>query len=180
MRPGYSIGEEVAGDEVGEVILEERFPRLRGRLSTTRHQPGDRALRDVEAQLEELAVDSGRAPERVGERHLLDEGSQLQAHRRTPWPSTSRLPGPEGAEPLPMPADDGLWPKQAQRIAPARPALRKAEPEAPGDSSELRPLGRLRRRADCCRSARFSSAEWRRDFRAEQIERNGASRVDHM
>jgi hypothetical protein len=51
-------------------------PELRGRLSATRHQPGDRALREVEAQLEELAVDSGRAAERVGERHLLDEGSQ--------------------------------------------------------------------------------------------------------
>src|SRR5712692_11095699 len=58
-----------------------------------------------------------------------------------PWPSTSRLPGPEGAEPLPMPADDGLWPNQAQGIAPARPALRKPDPEDAGDSSELRPLG---------------------------------------
>src|SRR6266849_1311665 len=95
------------------------------------------------AQHQELAVDSGRAPERVGERHLLDEGSQLRAHRRTPWPTMSRLSGPESAEPLPMPADDGLWPNQAQGIAPARPALRKPDPEDPGDSSELRPLGAL-------------------------------------
>ena len=41
-------------------------------------------------------------------------------------------------------------------------------------------LERSPRRANCCRSARFSSARWRRDFRAEQTERNRASRVDHM
>ncbi len=41
-------------------------------------------------------------------------------------------------------------------------------------------FARLRRRANCCRSARFSSARWGRDFRAEPTERNRASRVDHM
>src|SRR5260370_30826197 len=41
-------------------------------------------------------------------------------------------------------------------------------------------LERLDRRANCCRSARFSSARWRRDFKAERTERNRASRVDHM
>ncbi len=67
------------------------------------HAPSDRKYKSFYSI--GALVDSGR-PERVGERHLLDECSQLGAHWRTPWPSTSRLPGPEGPEPLPMPADD--------------------------------------------------------------------------
>src|SRR5260370_7580707 len=42
-----------------------------------------------------------------------------------------------------MAANDGLWPNEAQGIAPARPALRKPDPDDVGDSSELRPLGAL-------------------------------------
>src|SRR5882762_5547330 len=40
--------EEVDGDEIGEVILEERAPGLRGWLFATRHESGNGALRDVE------------------------------------------------------------------------------------------------------------------------------------
>jgi hypothetical protein len=43
-------GEEVDGDEVGEVILEERSPGLGGWLWARRHEPGNGALRDVEPE----------------------------------------------------------------------------------------------------------------------------------
>src|SRR6267143_5128634 len=44
--------EEVDGDEVGEVVLKERAPGLRGWRWATRHEPGNGALRDVEPELE--------------------------------------------------------------------------------------------------------------------------------
>src|SRR5713101_9704958 len=37
--------EAVNGDEVGEVVLKERAPALRGWLRATRHEPGNGALR---------------------------------------------------------------------------------------------------------------------------------------
>jgi hypothetical protein len=69
--------EEVDGDEVGEVVLEERAPGLRGWLRATRHEPGNSSLRDVEPELEQLAVDTRRAPERIGERHGANEFREL-------------------------------------------------------------------------------------------------------
>src|SRR6267143_6622273 len=60
--------EEVDRDEVGDVVLEEGAPRLRGWFRPTRHEPGDSALRDVETDLEQLAVNARRAPERIRQR----------------------------------------------------------------------------------------------------------------
>ena len=44
--------EEADGDEVGEVVLKERAPGLRGWRWATRHEPGNGAPRDVEPELE--------------------------------------------------------------------------------------------------------------------------------
>src|SRR5262249_7185287 len=58
--------EEVDGDEVGEVVLKERAPGLRGWLGAARHETRNGALRNVESQLEQLAVNAWRAPKRIG------------------------------------------------------------------------------------------------------------------
>src|SRR5260370_41672723 len=65
--------EEVDGDEVGDVVLKERSPGLRRGLRATRHEPGNGALRDVEAELEQLAVNARRAPDRIRQRHGANE-----------------------------------------------------------------------------------------------------------
>ena len=44
--------EEVDANEIGEVVLEESAPCLRGRPRPPRHEPGEGALRDIEAELE--------------------------------------------------------------------------------------------------------------------------------
>ncbi len=88
-------------------------------------------------------MDPGCAPERIGARHLLDQVFQLRVYRRASWTSTPRLPSPEGAEPLAMPADNGFGPYQVQNIAPARPVPRKVDPEELVEPSEPRPLGAL-------------------------------------
>src|SRR3989442_14530980 len=95
--------EEVDRDEVGEMVPEERAPRLRGRFRATRHEPGDAALRDVEPELEQFAVNAWRSPERIRERHGAHEIRKLRADpRSTHSPAThspaTGLPSPESAE----------------------------------------------------------------------------------
>jgi hypothetical protein len=50
--------EEIEGDQVRDVIGEERAPGLRGRRATLRDQPGDGALGHVDAELQEPAMDA--------------------------------------------------------------------------------------------------------------------------
>ena len=50
--------EEIEGNQVPDVIGQERAPRLRGRRATLRNQPRDGALGHVDAELQELTVDS--------------------------------------------------------------------------------------------------------------------------
>ena len=73
--------EEVDRDEVGEMVPEERAPRLRGRFRATRHEPGDAALRDVEPELERFAVNAWRSPERIRERHGARESASSEPTR---------------------------------------------------------------------------------------------------
>ena len=40
----------------------------------------DRGLADLDAELEQFAVDAGRAPERVGEAHSTDQITDFGAH----------------------------------------------------------------------------------------------------
>jgi len=75
--------EEVDGDEFSEVVLEKRAPSLRRYLRATRHEPGNGALRDVEAELEKFAVNAWRAPEWIRERHGAYEIGKLRADRRS-------------------------------------------------------------------------------------------------
>jgi len=58
-------GEEIDGDEVADMVGEERAPRLRRQSASLRDQPGDGALGHIDAQLEEFAVNSGGAPEGI-------------------------------------------------------------------------------------------------------------------
>jgi hypothetical protein len=55
-------GEEVDGDQVADVVGEERPPGLRGLGVALRHESGDGTLGDVDAKLEELSVDARRTP----------------------------------------------------------------------------------------------------------------------
>src|SRR5262249_24028951 len=76
--------------------------------SVSRHILANRSLTHINGEFEELAMDPGSAPQRVGEAHVAD---QLADFDRYFWPANSRprLPSPEQAETSAMPADDHLW-----------------------------------------------------------------------
>ena len=66
-------GEEIHRAQCRDVIREEGSPCLRGRATRPPHNPGDGSLRDLNAQLAQLAVDARSAPERIRGRDLHHE-----------------------------------------------------------------------------------------------------------
>jgi len=80
------------------------------------HVFGDRGLANFDAELEELAMDPGRTPERVGE---ADELPDFECHLRSAAAS-SRFPSPEQTKTSTMPTDDGRWFHDRQGVHDAR------------------------------------------------------------
>src|SRR5438128_515287 len=111
-------------------------------------------------------MNARRAPEGIGEGHGADELGDLRIDGRATGSTASRLPVPERAEALPVPANHGLRLNDIERFAPPCPPLREPHPE---DASRRPTRGRLERRrsrASCCRSARFSRTRSVRAFSA--------------
>src|SRR5260370_18636515 len=122
--------EEIQRDQILGVILQKRAPRLRRRPPRPDHELRNRRLRYRQAQLQELAVNPRRTPERIGAADPPNEISELRPDRG-PTASASTLPRPVAPEPLPVPADHGLWPHHLQRLPPALPEPRQHNPEDP-------------------------------------------------
>ena len=76
--------EHVDGGGVMHVIVQERAPGRGGGLGPPRQVSADRGLAHVDAELEQLAVDAGRAPKRVCQAHLADQITDLAAHPGPP------------------------------------------------------------------------------------------------
>jgi len=127
------------------MVPEERAPRLRGWFRATRHEPGDAALRDVEPELEQFAVNAWRSPERIRERHGAHEIRKLRADPRSTHPPATGLPSPESAEALPVPANYGLGADEVERLAPSSPPVGEPHPEG---AIEAPGLGSLRSAAE--------------------------------
>ena len=105
-------------------------------------------------------MNAWRAPKRIRERHGTHEFGKLGADRRSTRSPAARLPGPESAEALPVPANHGLGPNDMERVAPPRPLV-GVESHTQKRRSRRPNCGRFdrrRSRTSCCRSARFSSA----------------------
>src|SRR6266478_8286204 len=97
-------------------------------------------------------MNARRAPEGIGEGHGADELGDLRIDGRTTGSTASRLPVPERAEALPVPANHGLRLNDMERLAPA--AREKASSGSYGRRTQLQGL--------CsCAGLRFL---WRRLF----------------
>jgi len=98
------------------MIMKKRLPPLRWQASSPGHILGHARLSDIDAELEQLAMDPRRAPQRIGNAHLADQPADL---RRQSGPATtaSRLPAPIRPKTSAMPADNGVRLNDRQRIA---------------------------------------------------------------
>ena len=89
-------------------------------------------------------MNPGRAPERVGVRHLSDEGSDLRGDGRAAWPVPPALAGPEELEACPMPPDDRLGVDDGDDLRPAVPEVGEENPKDPvGGAQAWTPHGAL-------------------------------------
>ncbi len=90
--------------------------------------------------LEQLAVDPGGTPERIGVAHLPNQITSLAICRRPPG---SRTPAPKQAKALTVPLDNGGRLDQHHRVQTARPYSVEPNPEQAVDrkqSGPTRPL----------------------------------------
>jgi hypothetical protein len=86
------------------MVAEEGSPTLAKPSGVLDHVFGDGRFGDLDAELEQLAVDSRRTPQPIGLAHFPDQAADLSGDRRAAS-SGPGLPAPEGSERTPMPAD---------------------------------------------------------------------------
>src|SRR5262249_2751186 len=89
------------------VVVEEGPPSLGRRGVATDQILAHARLADIDAELEQLAVNPRSPPERILAAHGANQLAHLFRHGRPPRLTVSDLPGPEQAKAFPMPADDG-------------------------------------------------------------------------
>ena len=72
--------EHIHRDDAVGMIVKERLPALRWWASSPGHVLGHAGLSDVDAELEELPMDSRCSPQRVGDAHLADQPAYFQRY----------------------------------------------------------------------------------------------------
>src|SRR5882724_2547311 len=83
-------------------------------------------------------MNARRAPEGIGEGHGADELRDLRIDGWTTGSTAPRLPVPERAEALPVPANHGLRLNDLERFTPPCPPLREPHPEDAVEETEPR------------------------------------------
>src|ERR1700682_5897789 len=130
--------EQVHGGDVRRVVAQEGPPSLAGRRPSLDHVLGDARLRDLKPELEQFAVNAGRAPKRIFDAHPPDQRAQLRVDLRSPsqW---ARLPTPVAKKAGSMPTHERLGPDDCENLQDRRkpaiqlgkePAIMVREPDA--------------------------------------------------
>ena len=87
--------EEVDGDHLREVVLQESTPGLRRRFRAAHHVFTDAGLADVDTEFEQLAMNAGCTPTGILPAHLPDQISCLAGNDGASGLSVPDLPGPK-------------------------------------------------------------------------------------
>ena len=100
------------------------------------HILGDRGQRNFDAKLEQLAVDSRRAPQGVVLAHPPNELANVERDRRPSGAARARFPSPVPAKSVPVPADDGLGLENDEGGQASGPQTIEPDPECPVEGRE--------------------------------------------
>src|SRR5262245_19312528 len=95
--------EQVHGGDVRRVVTQESVPSLRGRAASLDHVLRDAGLSDFEAELEQLAMDARRSPQRIFRAHPPDQRAQIRGDPR-PASKGAGFPTPVPAKASPVPS----------------------------------------------------------------------------
>jgi hypothetical protein len=120
------------------MIAQERLPALRRRFSPACHILGDAGLPNVDAKLEQLAMNARCTPQGVGNAHLSDQPSNLSRHR---WPALMalRFPSPVTTEPCAVPPEHGVGLDYGERLAGLRTQGTEPSENYPIDGNKWHP-----------------------------------------
>src|SRR5258708_5076316 len=99
--------EQVHGGNVRCVVAQEGAPSLGRRSTSPDHILRDAGLSDVEAKLEQLAMDARGSPQRVFRTHPPDQRAQISGDLRSAS-KRAGFPTPVPTEAGPMPTDKGV------------------------------------------------------------------------
>src|SRR5215472_12234847 len=102
---------------------------LRRWLAAAQHILGDTAFAEVDAELEQLAVNARCTPRGILPTHLADQVSSFAGNREPSALSPPNLPGPKQAEAHAMPSHNRLRLDDGQRGAPIAPETGQRNPE---------------------------------------------------
>ena len=111
------------------MVVKEGPPGLRRPRAPLGHEPRHGTLGDVEAELQELAVDSWGAPEWIGSGHSGDQGPDLDIDGRATSGGPSRELGPVLAEATTLPPQDGVRRHNDESLPPAGPDSGQHDPQ---------------------------------------------------
>src|SRR6266850_3796800 len=120
------------------MIGQKRSPALRGRGPSLREQAGDGTLGHIDAELEELGMDSWGAPERIRRGHSPDQDFDLGVDGRATTGGPGEL-GPVLAEAAPLPPQDCVRGHDQERPPPTGPDSGQRDPEEPISSAKWGP-----------------------------------------
>ena len=98
-------GEEIDGDKVFGVVMQEDCPSLVGVLAQWAIL-ADGGICDTDAEFGQFGLDALAAPSGIAGPHPADEGNEFAIPRRSAASST-RCPAPEQPEGRLVPTDDG-------------------------------------------------------------------------
>src|SRR5215472_13969061 len=135
-------GEEVDGDQLLGMILQEGAPGLRRRPAGAHHVLAYAALPDVEAEFEQLTVNAGCTPTGILPAHLANQISDLAGNERSSGLAAAHFPGPEPAEAGAMPGNDGFGLDDGQCRAPIAPDAGQPNPQPAIPRGQIRAFSR--------------------------------------
>jgi hypothetical protein len=107
--------EEIDGGDAGRMIAKKGLPVLGRRSATPRHIFGHRCLTNLDAELQQLAMDTRRTPQRISEADLPDKAPSAHRDSRTAAPRPGS-PAPKESEAPSVPTKDRLRTEQRHRI----------------------------------------------------------------
>ena len=137
----------------------------------------DAGFADVDAELEQLAVNTRCSPKRILAAQSADQFSDVFRNRRPPRLAAADLPGPEQTEALAVPSDDGVRFDDDQSRPPAAPDRAQPCPQESIGRRQFRPLHgalentKLVPECEVLQLERGSRFEGRRHGRSQHVKR---------
>ena len=177
---------EVHGPDPRRMITQERLPCLARSGSTLGHVLGDGRLSDLDPELQQFAMNTRRAPERVLHTQPADQAAHLNRNSG-PAAARTRLPSPIKPKTRPMPAQHSVRlddrdgapqrrkkPPQPDKAAGQRPSAWTSRVPG-GEARSADAVSNVTSASSCACVRKGAAKTWRNSLRKSSIARYRSS-----